>query len=64
MFSTQSEKFYPPFVNIFDIISLFAADFEDPKIGISGKGLKCRSPLHLGVTAEVDQDAQKVQSDL
>ena len=23
----------------FDIISLFAADLEDPKIGISGKGL-------------------------
>ena len=28
-----------PFVHIFDIISLFAAEFEDPKIGISGKGL-------------------------
>ena len=34
MFSTQS-----PFVNIYDIIS-FAAEFEEPKIGISGKGLK------------------------
>ena len=29
-----------PFVHIFDIISLFAAEFEEPKIGISGKGLK------------------------
>ena len=29
-----------PFVHIFDIISLFAAEFEKPKIGISGKGLK------------------------
>ena len=29
-----------PFVNIFDHISLFAAEFEKPKIGISGKGLK------------------------
>ena len=28
-----------PFVHIFGIISLFAAEFEDPKIGISGKGL-------------------------
>ena len=27
-----------PFVHIFDI-SLFAAEFEKPKIGISGKGL-------------------------
>ena len=29
-----------PFVHIFDIISLFAAEFEKPKIGIWGKGLK------------------------
>ena len=28
-----------PFVNIFDIISLFAGELEKPKIGISGKGL-------------------------
>ena len=27
------------FVHIFDIISLFAAEFEEPKIGISSKGL-------------------------
>ena len=27
------------FVHIFDIISLFAAEFEEPKIGVSGKGL-------------------------
>ena len=27
------------FVHIFDIISLFAAELEDPKIGMSGKGL-------------------------
>ena len=32
-----------PFVYIFDVISLFAAEFEKPKIGISGKGLN--SPL-------------------
>ena len=28
-----------PFVNIFDIISLFAAELEEPKIGIWGKEL-------------------------
>ena len=30
-----------PFVHIFDIISSFAADLEEPKIGISGEGLMC-----------------------
>ena len=29
-----------PFVHIFDIVSLFAAELEGPKIGISSKGLK------------------------
>ena len=29
-----------PFVLVFDIISLFAAELEGLKIGISGKGLK------------------------
>ena len=29
-----------PFDHIFDIISLFAAEFENPKIGMSGKGLR------------------------
>ena len=28
-----------PFVHIFDITALFAAELEKPKIGISGKGL-------------------------
>ena len=28
-----------PFVHIFDILSLFAAEFEESKIGISGKRL-------------------------
>ena len=39
MFSTQSDNciLIHPY---FDIISLFAAEFEEPKIGISGKGLK------------------------
>ena len=30
------------FVLIFDTISLFAAEFEEPKIGITGKGKTCR----------------------
>ena len=29
-----------PFVHIYDIISLFAAELEEPRIGISGKGLR------------------------
>ena len=29
-----------PFVHIFDIISLVAAEFEEPKIVVSGKGFK------------------------
>ena len=29
-----------PFVHISDIISLFAIELEEPKIGLSGKGLK------------------------
>ena len=29
-----------PFVHIFDIVSLSAAELEEPKISISGKGLK------------------------
>ena len=33
-------KIVSPFVNIFDIISLFASELEDPRIGISSKGLK------------------------
>ena len=28
-----------PFVRTFDILSLFAAEFQEPKIDISGKGL-------------------------
>ena len=38
MFSMQSDNCIP-FVHIYDIIPLFAAEFEEPKIGISGKGL-------------------------
>ena len=41
MFSTQSDNCIPHFVHISDIISLFAAEFEEAKSGISGKGLTC-----------------------
>ena len=34
------QKIVSPFVNIFDIISLFAAEVKEPKIGICGNGLK------------------------
>ena len=35
-----NQKIVSPFVNIYDIISLFAAELEEPKIGMWGKGLK------------------------
>ena len=34
-----NQKIVSPFFNVFDIISLFAAEMEEPKIGICGKGL-------------------------
>ena len=34
-----SQKIVSPFVNIYDIICLFAAGLEEPKIGMRGKGL-------------------------
>ena len=55
MFSTQSDNYIPIYVNIFDIISLFAAELEEPKIGISGKRLprasqiEAYTPLGLGL---------------
>ena len=38
MFSTQSDDCIP-ICPYFDIMSLFAAELEEPKIGIWGKGL-------------------------
>ena len=35
----HNQKILSPFVNFYDIISLFATESEGPKIGISGKGL-------------------------
>ena len=34
-----NQIFVSTFVHVFDIISLFAAEFEKPKIGLTGKGL-------------------------
>ena len=36
----SNQKIISPFVNIYDIISLFTAELEEPKIGISGEGFK------------------------
>ena len=33
-----NQKILSPFINIFDIISLFAADLEEPTSGIRGIG--------------------------
>ena len=35
-----NQKIVSPFVHISDIISLFAAELEEPKIGMRGKGLR------------------------
>ena len=43
-----------PFVNIFDIISLFAAELEELKIGISGKGL-IKTQLCLSVCLDLEK---------
>ena len=46
-----NQKIVSPFVNIFDIKSVFAAEVEEPKIGVGGKGLNqqpllaCHTPL-------------------
>ena len=42
MFSILTQIIVSPFVHIFDIISLVAAELKEPKIGIhvSGQGLK------------------------
>ena len=42
MFYTKSEN-CTPFVNISDIKYFFAAELEEPKIGILGKGLKWKT---------------------
>ena len=51
------------FVNIFDILSLFAAELEKPKNGISGKGLTIACD-NLVDSVDQDQTTHPVQSDL
>ena len=36
-----------PFVHSFDIISLFVVELEEPKIGISGKGLNLGCKIRI-----------------
>ena len=40
-----------PYAHIFDIVFLFGAEFEKPKIGISGRGLHNR--LHYKVDSSL-----------
>ena len=35
-----NQEIVTPFINIFDSISLFAAEFQESEIDISGKGLR------------------------
>ena len=41
----HNQMIVSPSVNIFDTIPLFAGEFEEPKVGISGKGLRQNSRL-------------------
>ena len=43
-----------PFVHIFDIISLFTAELEEPKIVISGKGLKTFADHKFSIAAGIN----------
>ena len=48
-----------PFVRIFAIISLFAAELEEPKIGIRGKGLRTiLSPDSISVRELNNRDSE------
>ena len=62
MFSTHSDNCIP-FVYIFDIISSFAAEFEEPKIGISGKGLRVSGAIqghHGPLVSSSEQELVRV----
>ena len=48
-FFLHNQKIVSPFVHIFDIISLFASDLEESKIGMPGKGLRVWETLYQGV---------------
>ena len=48
-----------PFVHIFDIISVFAAEFEKPKIAILGKGLR-----KILTTEQINKDCSSLSFSL
>ena len=48
------DKIVSPFVHNFDIISLFAAELEKPKIGISGKRLTAYQTIPCFDNSEKD----------
>ena len=50
-----------PFVHIFDIISLFAAEFEEPKIGRGGKGLSNQTFISVEIE-NIEDDKIKCNS--
>ena len=50
MFSTQLDN-CTPFVHIFDIMFLFAAELEEPKISIWGKVLTCPRQISVDSVA-------------
>ena len=54
MFSTPIQIIVIPFVHIFDIMSLFAAELEEPEIGISGKRLKKNDQHFYSVRLELN----------
>ena len=56
-----NQKIVCPFVNIFYIISLVAAELEEPKIGVRGKGLKNRN-ISLKPLLKVHQNVPWVKS--
>ena len=39
-----------PFIHMFDIISFFAVELEEPKIGISGKRVKKTKRLQIAIS--------------
>ena len=51
---------YPPFFHSFDIISLFAAELEEPKKGIWRKGLNLDEAMHEGVVSRNTDKMLKV----
>ena len=45
-----NQKIVSPFVNICDILSLFAAELEEPRIGMWDKGLRIKKNLDIALT--------------